>query len=272
MPVDVNAPNDYAEFWDDQPPVWLNKMPSIHITKFVRRQSAESPFSHWTFDDAEMFKRIEKNWERQKPGYRDGVILIPIETDGVYSGMVKLRAGQKLVGEYSARREGEEPRKHTYAVGEKMPAKLCYIVLYRHDVLMEGNEAETDKEWEMVSLNASPTDEEPPIQSGTLIANHFGYSGGTATKMSDSEFVAALKVSGAYWKDKALVAPKQTREEQESVVMELLVKLLTDSCGTGTSIITAALEEAAQHYDNCCDPHAEAELLTLVDRIRGVQE
>lgn len=181
----------------------------IHINSFVRRQTPESPFSYWTCSDEELLRRIRKGWESRKPGYRDGVVLVPVDPEGCFSGVVQLKAGDKLVGEFSARKENEEPRKHTYAVdAQKMPAKSCYVVLYRHDVLAEGKENETDQEWEMVSFNASPTEGEPPINPGTLMANHFQLSGGTATKMTDSEFVAALKESVLYWKDKAMVAPK----------------------------------------------------------------
>jgi hypothetical protein len=182
----------------------------IHINSFVRRQTAESAFSYWTCSDEELLRRIRKGWENHKPGYRDGVVLVPIDPEGCFSGVVELKAGDKLVGEYTARKDNEEPRKHTYAAnGEKMPAKYCYIVLYRHDVLAEGKENETDKEWEMVSFNASPTEEDPPIVPGTLIANHFQLSGGTATNMTDSEFVKALRESVMFWKNKAMVAPKQ---------------------------------------------------------------
>lgn len=178
----------------------------IHINSFVRRQTKTSPFSYWTFDDEELLHRIKAGWEKRKPGYRDGVTLVPINPEGCFSGIVKLKAGDMLVGIYEARKAGEEPRKHTYAVGEKLPASNCYVVLYHHDVLVEGNENETDKEWEMVSFNASPDDKEPPISPGTLMANHFKLSGGTDTRMTDSEFVAALRVSVEYWKDKALAA------------------------------------------------------------------
>ena len=181
----------------------------IHINNFVRRQTATSPFSYWTCDDEELLRRVKKGWEMRKPGYRDGVVLVPVDPEGCFSGIVQLKAGDKLVGEYSARKDNEEPRKHTYAVNcEKMPAKSCYVVLYRHDVLAENKENETEKEWEMVSFNASPTEGDPPINPGTLMANHFQLSGGTATKMSDEEFVRALRESVLYWKDKAMVAPK----------------------------------------------------------------
>jgi len=79
------------------------------------------------------------------------------------------------------------------------------VVLYRKDVLAENKENTTDAEWEIVSINASPEEGELPIMPDTLIANHFQLSGGTATNMSDSEFVEALKKSVLYWKDKALV-------------------------------------------------------------------
>lgn len=186
---------------------------SIHITSFVRRQTPESAFSHWTLSDEELLERVHRNFASRKPGYREGVVLVPVEPDGFYSGIVQLQPGMLLVGEYSARREGEEPRKGTYAVdGQKIAAKSVYIVLYAHDVLAENNENETDADWEIVSVNASPTEDEPPISPGTLMANHFQLSGGTATRMSDSEFVAALKQSVEYWKDKALAAPVSLAE------------------------------------------------------------
>jgi hypothetical protein len=116
------------------------------------------------------------------------------------------------VGEYKARRDGEDPRKSTYALtGSKMPARSVYVVLYSHAVLAEGNENETDADYEIVSVNASPTEEEAPIPTGALIANHLGLSGGTKTNMTDAEFVALLRKSVEYWKDKALAAPEHLR-------------------------------------------------------------
>lgn len=183
-------------------------MENIHINSFVRRQTAISAFSHWDFCDRELLRRIEKNWQNQKQGYKDGVILVPIDPQGCFSGVVQLKEGDKLSGEFTARKAGEDPRKHVYAVGEKMPAKTCYVVLYRHDVLLENKENETEKEWEVVSFNASPTEEDAPIQPNTLIANHFQLSGGSSTNMSSEAFVDALRVSVLYWRDKAMVQPR----------------------------------------------------------------
>jgi hypothetical protein len=185
---------------------------SIHITTFVRRQTPASGFSHWTISDKELLARIERNFNSWKPGYREGVILVPIEPDGFFSSIVQLQEGDVLVGEYKARKPGETPRKSTGALkGEKIPAKRVDIVLYNHDVLKEKNENETDCTWEIVSVNASPTVDATPIPTGALIANHLELSGGTATNMTDSEFVALLRTSINFWSDKANIAPEHLR-------------------------------------------------------------
>lgn len=187
----------------------------IHITNFVRRQTPQSGYSHWTISDSELLSRVTSNLHKAVPGYRNGVILVPVDPEGFFSSTVELRDGDKLVGEYVARRQGEEPRKSTYVLKnqfgervEKSPAVSVYIVLYSHDVLSEKNENETDADYEIVSVNANITDEEAPIPTGALIANHFELSGGTATKMTDSEFVALLRKSVLYWKNKSQVSPE----------------------------------------------------------------
>jgi predicted sugar kinase len=97
-----------------------------------------------------------------------------------------------------------------------MPAKRVDIVLYRHDVLAENNEHDSEADWEIVSVNASPTEEETPIKVGTLLANHYGLSGGTATNLSAADFVAMLRKSVLFWKDKANAAPVELKEKFKS--------------------------------------------------------
>jgi hypothetical protein len=181
----------------------------IHVTNFVRRQTPESHFSHWTISEEELVNRISQNIDKAHAGYRDGVILVPVNPDGFFSAVATLQAADTFSGVFSCRRAGEEPRKSVFAVGEKVPAKTVWIVLYAHHVLTEKNENESDDDFEIVSVNTSPSvDEKPaPMPPETLVANHFELSGGTATKMTDSEFVASLRESVIYWKDKVQVQP-----------------------------------------------------------------
>lgn len=189
-------------------------MPTIGTNDFVRRQTAESEYTH--FDDGgpadTTWDRVAalaaEHFDRARPGYRDGVVCVPVPPDGFFTGVVRLREGDRLVGTYAARRPGEEPRKELRAdrLEGKGPCVGVDVVLYRRDVLAEGGEATTDCDWEIVSVNGRVTEEEAPIEPMTLIANHFLVDGGTATNMTAEQFEAALRESVLYWKDKALLA------------------------------------------------------------------
>ena len=180
----------------------------VGINKFVKRQTATSRFSYFSGSDDELLARIQQAWQQAKPGYRSGVILIPVEPSGFFSGVVKLQEGDALSGTYEARREGEKPRKAVVAEGrEKMPARTVDVVLYNSAVLAEDddNELPADQNnWEVISINASPDRSEMPINPNVLMHNHFGSSGGTKTNLSDEQFVSMLRHSFIYWSDKAL--------------------------------------------------------------------
>jgi hypothetical protein len=186
-------------------------MPTVGINDFVLRQTRESAFTHhhgiggWKAVAA----LVLEHWERRRPGYRDGVCLVPVPPEGFFCGVVELEEGDELSGRYEARRPGEEPRKAVRAVGKgkgKMPAKSVEVVLYRRDVLEEGGEDCTGQDWDVISVNGSPAEGEMPIAPMTLIANHFELDGGTATGMNPEEFVEALRESVLFWRNKALLA------------------------------------------------------------------
>lgn len=184
-------------------------MMSFAISDFVRRQTKESEFSYFEGTDDELLDLVTENFGNYKEGYRDGVVLVPVPPAGFYSSVVQLQPGDKLVGEFKARREGEQPVKEVRAAkGEKMRAIYVDIVLYRHDVLAEGNEQSSNADWEIISINAS-MDLGAPLTVGALMRNFFCEEGGTDTKMTPQEFVEALEVSRAYWRDKCLLAPQE---------------------------------------------------------------
>lgn len=184
----------------------------IQPNNFVLRQTATSRFTSFDGSWEEVAAMAEEAMAEgnTSPGYRDGVVLAHVPATAVErfrSGVVMLESGDRLVGSYEPRREGEEPRKHVgvgASGGSKIPCKAVDIVLYRRDVLGDDVTHE-DSAWEIVSVNGRPTEGEQPMAPETLIANHFEMDGGTATGMSDSEFVAALRASVMYWKDKAMM-------------------------------------------------------------------
>ena len=178
----------------------------IGISPFVRRQTKESQYSHWDCTDEELLRRVDESFDEAKPGYRLGVILVPIETAGVYTPIVTLKSGDKLCGVYEPRVEGEEPRKSMRLDGRtgKDPCTACDVVLYHRDTLAEDGDI-AEHEWSIVSVNGNPSLEEVPMDPGTIMANHFHLSGGTATGWSDERFAAELKKSVLYWRNKIRV-------------------------------------------------------------------
>ena len=183
----------------------------IIANSFVKRQTPESSFSHYDGDFESVARLTEENiFENRHEGYRDGVVLVTVPPENFYSGIVQLESGDNLKGEFSPRRDGEEPRKHIVVEGEKLPAKSVQIVLYASTVLAEDGDNELPPQegnWEIISINASPLPSEVPINPMTLMHNHFGSDGGTDTHLSDEDFVIMLREGFEFWKDKAMIAP-----------------------------------------------------------------
>jgi len=196
----------------------------IAIHDFVRRQTQGSRFSSLYGVSWEMLAEYAhrqlslydveglrlSSYGKVRQGYREGVVLVDIDASlihGVRSSVVQLNPGDQLLGCYEARREGETPRKAVWTSGHKMKARSAFLVLYSSELLAEDGDnslAAVSGNYEIISLNASPLEDEMPIAPGVLIANHLEEDGGTATQMTDAEFVAQLRISRAYWKDKAL--------------------------------------------------------------------
>lgn len=162
--------------------------------------------------------QVENNWTKQKPGYREGVILVPVPVEGFLREggrgslftcpIAELVEGDVFRGAYERRRPTETPRRRVAVIRDTMPAaKFVDVVLYRGDVLDEDTENPrvTDCDWEIVTLLGKLTDEDQPMPTDTLMANHFLSDGGTSINMSDAEFIAALKKSFEYWSNKSIV-------------------------------------------------------------------
>jgi len=192
-------------------------------------------------DDKQLLDLTQRSFDAGQyiPGYRDGVILVTVSPNDFYTGLTTLKEGDKLVGKFKARQKGEEPRisiyvdrkstflidvsKMTYAEArkalkalsdktevnkeqtQKQQAKLVHVVCYSHDVLNEDGDADSDKPWEIISINGYPTLEEAPIDPFTLMHNHFKSSGGTHTTMDAETFENELCKSFTYWKNKAFM-------------------------------------------------------------------
>lgn len=177
--------------------------------EFVKRQTPESGYSHFagTWEELEelVTKQMEVDPSRIRPGYKDGVVLVDLVSYGFYSAIVKLEESTKLNANYSPRRIGEAPFIRVSAKAKKQEAKYASVVLYRHDVLAENNERETDAEWEIVCIKARVTEEEEePMDPYTMARNFLHLAGGTKGDFTAEQFAKSI----LYWNNHCMTTGK----------------------------------------------------------------
>lgn len=167
--------------------------------EFVKRQTSESGHSHFegTWEQLEelVTKQMEADPTRIHPGYKDGVVLVDLVSYGFRSAIVQLNEDSKMIASYAPRRLGEAPFIRVSAKSKKQKAKYASVVLYRHDVLAENNERETDAEWEIVAIKARTTEEEEPMDPYTMARNFLHLKGGTKGEFTAEQFAQSI----VYW-------------------------------------------------------------------------
>ena len=180
-----------------------NPTPTIGMNSFVRRQTADSKFSHFAGSEEELVNLVVENFDNAVRGYRDGVLLVPVPAENFFSGVVEVTPETELRAIFGARRKGEAPYIQILAVGgEKLPAKFVEVVLYAREVLLEDGEdaVSTDCAFEIISINARPTEGVEPMSPVTMARNFLGLAGGTAGEFSAQQFAEAI----IYWSTRAM--------------------------------------------------------------------
>jgi len=191
----------------------------VIMNGFARRRHVEgSGLSHFTCEEVEVVWATSLWFAMNliSPGYREGVVLVNVPEEDLthfVSSVCEITEDTPVVASYMPRRKGE-PCQKVFRAGPKatpLPAKSCQPVLYRNDVLAEGDDNDSKLEdgvcWEIVSINVSPTEGELPMAPSALIRNHLGLPGGTRTIMTDEQFVETLRVSTAFWSNHAMQQP-----------------------------------------------------------------
>ena len=171
----------------------------IGINDFVRRQTPASEFSHFagcrglpegSFDELE--KLVEQNFKNAEEGYKPGVLLVPVPVAGFFTSFVEVKDDTELVADITRRREGEESFIRVRAKGDKSPAVAVKIVLYSHAVLAENSEQTGEADFEIISINATPTEAEIPMDPVTMARNFMHQEGGTSGNFSPEEFAETI--------------------------------------------------------------------------------
>jgi hypothetical protein len=178
----------------------------IAISEFVRRQTPESRFAHFDGTEDELITLIKLNWHHLRDSGAGIAVRVP--SKGFWSSTVTVGEGTDLHVDFSPRRDGEESHLGIAANGEKVPARLVDIILYHKDVLAQDGEELTGAEWEVISINAYPDDQIPPMHPITMARNFLHKEGGTKVDYTPEEFANAIW----YWSQHTNVCPPKAGE------------------------------------------------------------
>lgn len=178
----------------------------ITINQFVLRQTSDSQYSHYEHGWESLCALVVANFDKAEPGYREGVVLVPVPAEGFMSAVVDL--GKAMVAdldgtlraEFIERQPGETAHLKVTTCAPKQPARVVKVVCYSHDTL--GGEASSDAPWEVVSINAGMVDDEP-MTPMAMARNFLELPGGTKAEYTAEEFARAI----LFWSQHAMAAP-----------------------------------------------------------------
>lgn len=180
------------------------RIPSIACGRFVKRQVEGSRFSYYKGSWKNLEDLAAANWGKASQGYRPGVVLVPVPAEGFMSAIVKVGPDDRLVTKVDRRRKGERSGKFTYAKGHgHEPARHVDLVLYSADVLAEDDDRETDADWEIISINASPYPGPVPMRALTMARNERHLNGGTRGEYSKDEYIDSI----LFWSEHSMADP-----------------------------------------------------------------
>lgn len=174
----------------------------VKINSFVKRQTEASPFSHYQGSWEELETLVEKApGTKVTPGYREGVVLVEVPPEWFFCGVAEVNEDTELKAVFSARRPGEEPFIQVLATTlRKLAAKYVQIVVYSHDVLAADGDAEHEPgTWEIISINARPTEGEEPLHPVTMMRNQLHRPGGAEAHYTSEQWAEAVR----YWSTRA---------------------------------------------------------------------
>ena len=198
--------------------------PKIVIGNFLRETFIAKNLQHFAVNgqntadivqlatEHELIRRVHSGLSMgmAREGYREGVYLVKIDPQGFKMRTRELSKGDYLFGQYKPRVEGETPRKKVSVlhVGEAPEAKFVDAVLYATRVLQESpaSDADPTADYEIVTFLPKDIDEDEPMETEVLLANHYKFDGGTDTKMSPEEFEKVLAKSVKYWSNRAFIS------------------------------------------------------------------
>ena len=153
-------------------------------------------------------------FESARSAEKNGTVLIRVPPEGFLSPVVRLEAGDDLVGTFDSRIPNEAPRKEIGVFGKKKSKAVTVdLVLYSGERLRsEKSLTHKDSDWELVTILAHDINilvgGTIPPQPQTMMYNRYAEQlpscGGSPDGLSATAFDKLLLASFLYWHDRAI--------------------------------------------------------------------
>jgi len=182
----------------------------IAYSDFVRRQTPESRFAHFEGHEEVLIFLTEFYWDNRRES--GAGVAVPVPPKNFWTSTIRVNEDTSLHVEFSKRQEHEEAHVGVSANGEKVPAEKVDIILYHKDTLEKYNERSTDADWEIISINAYPSDRESPMHPITMARNFLEKEGGTKVEYTPEEFAQSIW----YWSQHTNVRPAREDKDERT--------------------------------------------------------
>jgi len=171
------------------------------------RHKPGTGYSYFQGSQAELLGLVQQNWDQRRPGVGrsnlDEVVIVPMPSARFMTTTVAVDGNSDLKAQEYRRREGEEPYVRVTARGEAQPANFAQVVLYSKDTLGKNDERSRMTDWEIVTIIASPVENEP-MDPVTMMRNMRGKAGGTQVNYTAEQLLDSID----FWSRHAKVAGK----------------------------------------------------------------
>jgi len=165
----------------------------------------KAPYTFYSGPKENLIEEIIHNWSKRKPGKGridcEKVIVVPVDPCGFVSPFVLIENASSFNAILTQRQDGEDKFIKVTAEGPTEKINYAYVVLYSAETLLEnGGKRSGDYDWEIVSLIASPIEDEP-MNPLAMARNMLEKVGGTYCEYSAKEFAEAIW----YWSKRCSV-------------------------------------------------------------------
>ena len=177
--------------------VFLPSGESLGWSEFaLGRHNPGTGYSYFQGSRSELLELVQENWSQRKPGSGrsnlDEVVIVPMPSARFMTTTVPADDELTLKAQNYRRREHEDPYLRVTAEGAARPADFAQVVLYSRETLGKNDERSRSTDWEVVSIIASPVENEP-MDPVTMMRNMRGKSGGTQVDYTAEQLLDSIE-------------------------------------------------------------------------------